>query len=119
VRAFRKRYVLFQLYTEGDRIEGRHIADAIRHNLMMLFGELAVADSRLYVHSFDEETGRGILLVNERVLDRALAAASLIKSIGSVNVSFSPIRTSGTIKALQRKSKKPSSESRSAHLHSE
>lgn len=107
MRSYRKRHVLFRLHSDG-KVTDREIAAAIRESVMSLFGELVVADSRLYIHSFDEATGTGILQVNGAFLEEVLAAAALIESIGPSRVSFNPQRTSGTIRSLLKSTKSQS-----------
>ncbi len=68
-----------------------------------LYGEIAVADSRAYLHTYNEETGAGILQVCETSLTKVLASAALIHKIGGTMVSFVPKKTSGTIRALLKK----------------
>ncbi len=104
MKTYRRRYVLFRLLSEDNgAIDDKQIADAIRHSLLSLFGEIIVAESRLYVQAFDNNTGFGVLQVSQQALEKTLAAAALIRSIGDVGVIFHPIRTSGTLRALLRK----------------
>ncbi|MCF2137243.1 MAG: hypothetical protein K9W43_08375 [Candidatus Thorarchaeota archaeon] len=103
MKPYRKRYVRFELVMEGDQVTDQQVVNAIRKNLMGLYGEIAVADSRVYLQDYDEETGQGVIQVNEQILERVLAAASLIYSIEATKISFIPKTTSGTIRALSKK----------------
>ncbi|MHA1771124.1 MAG: Rpp14/Pop5 family protein [Candidatus Thorarchaeota archaeon] len=103
MKIYRKRYVLFELVMQGSQVTEQQLVNAIRKNLMGLYGEITVADSRVYLQDYNEETGQGVIQVNEQLLEKVLAAASLIHTIESTKISFIPKRTSGTIRALSKK----------------
>ncbi len=103
MKQYRRRYVYFELVVQGKPVTDQQLVNAIRKSLMKLYGEVAVADSRIFLQRYDEVSGTGVLQVNERVLERALAASALVYEIDSSRVSFVPKKTSGTIRALTRK----------------
>jgi RNase P/RNase MRP subunit POP5 len=96
----RRRYVLFILHSERGSIEEKHLIQAIRRSVLTLFGEAALADSKLYLSKYDSESGRGVLHCALRTLDQVLASVALIAAVDDISVSFQPLRTSGTLKGL-------------------
>jgi len=102
MRKLRRRYVLFRLHREGPGIDVHQLSAAIRKNFLSLFGEVSVADSRLFIGMYNDDEDTGILQCNAESLDKLLASAALITAIGNTQVSFEPKRASGTLKGLQR-----------------
>lgn len=98
----RKRYVLFQLFTQGPPVDDKQLIRAIRESLLLLYGEVIVADSRIFLNEFDMTTGIGIIQCNAALLTKVLTSASIISKIDGTQVSFAPKRTSGTLKSLGR-----------------
>ncbi|MHA1906410.1 MAG: Rpp14/Pop5 family protein [Candidatus Thorarchaeota archaeon] len=100
----RKRYLLFKVHRDGPSFTSKQLGTAIWKNLLSLFGEITISDTRLFVNEYDEDTGIGFLQCNLTQLENVITAAALIESINSTKISFEPKKTSGTIKALHRKS---------------
>ncbi|MHA1961781.1 MAG: Rpp14/Pop5 family protein [Candidatus Thorarchaeota archaeon] len=100
MKRIRRRYVRFCLFQDGKRIGEKQLATAIRNSMLSLFGEITVGDSRFFLTDYDSESGIGILQCSGHILERTLAAASLIGTIAGTKVSFHPMKTSGTIKGL-------------------
>ena len=98
----RKRYVLFQLFTQGLPVDDKQLIRAIRESLLLLYGEVSVADSRIFLNEFDASTGIGVIQCNANSLAQVLTSASIISKIGETQVSFAPKKTSGTLKGLGR-----------------
>lgn len=99
----RRRYMSFHLHRDGPIIDDeKQLSNAIWNNLLSLYGEISAADSKLYLVSFDCETGKGVLQCTLSSLEKVITSAVLIGSIGKSLVSFEPKRTSGTIKGLSR-----------------
>ncbi len=99
----RRRYLSFHLHSDGPTIDDeKQLSNAIWKNLLSLYGEISAADSKLYLVSFDQEKGEGVLQCTLSSLEKVITSAVLIGSIGKSLVSFEPKRTSGTIKALRR-----------------
>jgi RNase P/RNase MRP subunit POP5 len=98
----RRRYVLFRVHREGPPIDEHQLSAAIRKSFLSLFGEVSVADSRLFIGKYNEDEGTGILQCNAESLDRLVASAALITVIDGTQVSFEPKRASGTLKGLER-----------------
>ena len=98
----RKRYVLFQLLIQGAPLDEKQLIRAIRESLLSLYGEVSVADSRIYLNEFDITTGVGIIQCNAVSLSQVITSAALIGNIDDTYISFAPIKTSGTLKGLGR-----------------
>lgn len=102
VRSVRKRYIRFQLVCDGPPLLTKDLAFAIRKMLLSLYGEIVVADSRLFLTKYDEESCEGILECDSRVIDYVMTAMALLYLIDSTKVSVRFIRISGTIKGVQK-----------------
>ena len=98
----RKRYVLFTIHQDGPSFSDKQLAATIWSNLLSLYGEIGIADCKLYINEYDEKTGIGYLQCNASKLEFVITAASLIKTVNDTKISFQPTKTSGTIKALGR-----------------
>jgi RNase P/RNase MRP subunit POP5 len=83
-------------------VDDRQLIQAIRESLLSLYGEVSVADSRIYLNEFDPDTGVGIIQCNAASLAQVLTSASIISTINDTRVSFAPKTTTGTLKSLGR-----------------
>ncbi|MGY5876031.1 MAG: Rpp14/Pop5 family protein [Candidatus Thorarchaeota archaeon] len=101
MKAERKRYVQFKLHSEGGVIDEKRLTLAIRKSLLSLYGEIALADSKLFLNEFNPKTGIGIMQCTLPTLERVIASAALIGRIDDIAISFQPLKTSGTIKGLK------------------
>jgi RNase P/RNase MRP subunit POP5 len=102
MRKNRRRYLSFHLHSEDFTLDDKQVGMAIWQSLLSLYGEVSAADSKLYLMEFDKKRGTGILQCSASSLNRVITAAVLIGSIGKRLVSFEPMKTSGTIRALKR-----------------
>jgi len=100
VRKTRRRYLLFTLHFEGAPVSEKKLVNAVRKNLLSLYGEIAVADSKLFLNKYDEESGVGILQCTESMLESVTAAAALLGVVDKTKVSFEPRKASGTMRSL-------------------
>ena len=98
----RKRYILFQIHLDGPPITEKQLGTALWKNLLSLYGEVGIADCKLYINEYDPKTGIGFLQCNASKLEYIIAAAALLNIIDQTKISFQPKKTSGTIKALGR-----------------
>ncbi|MFO7835229.1 MAG: Rpp14/Pop5 family protein [Candidatus Thorarchaeota archaeon] len=97
----RKRYLLFRLHGE-ESITRKELSQKIWKNLLSIYGETTAADSRFYLNEFHNKLGIGVLQCDERILTKIITAASLIDAIDENLVAFQPLKTSGTLKALEK-----------------
>ncbi len=86
----------------GPAISGKQLSSAIRSSMHSIYGEVAVADSRFFLSDYDEASGDGILQCSAGLLEKVITSAVLLSSVESTQVSFEPLKTSGTIRALKR-----------------
>jgi len=100
VKKTRKRYLRFILHKDGAEITEKQLSNAIWSSLLSLYGEICTADSKFYLNSYDAKKGIGILQCNAAALEKVIASAVMISSIGNTHVSFEPRKTSGTIRGL-------------------
>ena len=103
MKGSRRRYLSFNLYSERPELDDKKLGTAIWKSMLSLFGEVATADSKLYIVEYSEESGHGILQCTTSALDKVILSAVLIGTIGDSLVSFEPVKVSGTIKSLKRK----------------
>jgi RNase P/RNase MRP subunit POP5 len=103
MKSRRKRYVRFCLHMDGPPVSDKRLASAMRMSLLSIYGEVEVADSRFFLNEYDESSGIGILQCNAASLDNVITSAVLLSSIDGTSVSFEPKKTSGTIKALKKR----------------
>jgi len=99
----RKRYVRFRLHMDGPPVNDKQLASAVRMSLLSIYGEVEVADSRFFLNEYDERSGLGILQCSATSLDNVITSAVLLSSIERTSVSFEPTKTSGTIRALKKR----------------
>ncbi|TXT56953.1 MAG: hypothetical protein BAJATHORv1_20551 [Candidatus Thorarchaeota archaeon] len=103
MKTSRRRHILFRIHSSGDIPQGDIIIQILRENLLSLFGEIVVADSKLYLEEFDDAKGRGVIQCDAKTMKEVLAAAAMMYEIGKNKVSFEPVKTSGTLKTLKPK----------------
>ena len=101
MKEYKRRYVRFQLHSDST-VDERELLQELRRSLLSVYGEILLADSRLYVSEYDSESGIGIVQCSLQTLEQVLAAAVLIGSINDTKVSFHPLKTSGTIRGVKK-----------------
>ncbi len=99
----RKRYTYFKIHRDGPSIDERQLSNAIWKNMLSLYGEIIVSETRFFLNEYDEEKGTGYFQCNAARLQEVVSAAVLLECIEKTQVSVEPIKTSGTIKALLKK----------------
>jgi len=103
LKSRRKRYVRFRLHTDGPPVDEKQLASAVRMSLLSIYGEVEVADSRFFLNEYDVKSGLGILQCSAGSLDNLITSAVLLSSIDGTSVSFEPKKTSGTIRAVKKR----------------
>ncbi|TFF92001.1 hypothetical protein EU545_02300 [Candidatus Thorarchaeota archaeon] len=101
MRMEKKRHLLFKLHRSGPPVTERRLVSAIRSSLHTLYGEVCVAASKLYLDQYNPENGEGILQCNLGNLNQVVAAACLLTRIAKTDVSFQPLKLSGTLRGLK------------------
>ncbi|GBE56647.1 MAG TPA: ribonuclease P protein component 2 [Euryarchaeota archaeon] len=97
-----KRYIAFKVNIEGP-IKTQEAVKTILREATGFFGENTASRFGLWLTEFDEEKKQGILSCNRKYKGEAVAALTLIGSVGGSDASFQVLGVSGTIKALKRK----------------
>ncbi len=97
----KKRHLLFKLHGSGPQVTERQLVSAIRGSLHTLYGEVYVATSKLYLDEYNPENGKGILQCNLESLNQVVASACMLNRIGKTDVSFQPLRLSGSLRSLK------------------
>ncbi|TFG10011.1 hypothetical protein EU538_03340 [Candidatus Thorarchaeota archaeon] len=100
----KKRHLLFKLHRLGPPVIERHLVSAIRSSLHTLYGEVCVATSKLYLDEYDSTNGEGILQCNLENLNEVVAAACMLSRIEETEVSFQPLKLSGSLRSLKQTS---------------
>jgi len=101
VRTDRRRYLLFQTYSEGGRFRRGELYRAIQNSLTQLFGAYGLSQANLSLLEYDEEKGVGILRCSHRQIDAVKAALVYLQELEGKPATFRTIRTSGTLKSLK------------------
>lgn len=101
VKIERQRYILFQILREEDfQIDQHEILKSIWQSIWRYFGMRGANKTGLWLLELDENYG--IIRCSNSTKEIVLAALALIKQIKDINIIFSPIKTSGTIKAIKK-----------------
>ncbi len=101
MKEYKRRYVRFQLHSDNV-VDEKALLQEFRKSLISVYGEIGLADSRLYISEYDSESGIGIVQCALHTLEQVLGAAVLIYSINGTQVSFQPLKTSGTIRGVKK-----------------
>ena len=99
----RKRYTYFKIHQKGPAIDDRQLSNAIWKNMLSLYGEILVSETRFFLNEYDAEKGTGYFQCNAARSQEVISAAVLLESVEKTSISLEPIKTSGTIKALLKK----------------
>ena len=97
----RRRYVRFEVHSVSP-VDEMELTKSIRKNILFLHGEVALADARFYVNEYDTDTATGVFHCTLKLLEKVIAAAVLVYSVGNQKVSIQPLKTSGTIKGAKK-----------------
>ncbi|MBW2984391.1 hypothetical protein KY361_04705 [Candidatus Woesearchaeota archaeon] len=100
----KKRYVAFEVLSK-DKMDIDSIKRAIETSLKEYAGLLGVSKANLYVlkDKFNQEKNRGILRVNNRMLEHLKASLALIKEIEGKKAVIHAVGVSGILKKAEKK----------------
>ncbi len=100
----KKRYVAFEVLSK-DKMDIDSIKKAIEDSLKEYTGLLGLSKSNLYVlkDKWNSEKQRGILRVNNKMLEQLKASFSLIKEIKGNKVVINSVGVSGILKKCENK----------------
>lgn len=95
----KKRYLLFEVISPV-KFSAEEVKSAVEDGLKCFLGELGMAKAGAIFISekWDPARQRGLLRVSHKMVDEAIAALILIKSIKNKEVIFRSIKVTGTVK---------------------
>ncbi|MFX1337126.1 MAG: Rpp14/Pop5 family protein [Promethearchaeota archaeon] len=100
VKIEKQRYILFQILKEEDfQIDQQEILKSIWQSIWRYFGMREANKTGLWLLELGENYG--IIRCSNSTKEIILTALTLIKEIKGKKLIFSPIKTSGTIKAIK------------------
>ena len=101
VKIERQRYILFQIIREEDfQIDQQEFLKSIWQSIWRYFGMKEANKIGLWLLELDENFG--IIRCSDGTKEIVLTALALIKEVKGKRVILSPIKTSGTIKAIKK-----------------
>jgi RNase P/RNase MRP subunit POP5 len=98
--AMKKRYIEFQYIGSEATIEG--VKNQMMDLAQKFFGELGLSEAALKIVEYDENKKIGILRCQRDYLKRVLGFLALADSLNGVAVRFIALRSSGTLKSLDK-----------------
>lgn len=101
VRGERRRYLIFQILSEG-RFDERAVEEAIKRGIITLYGVKGLSQANPQLIEYDMEGKRGILRCSHTQLRQVRASLAYITSLEGFSASIHVRRTSGTLRALRR-----------------
>lgn len=104
VRRERQRYIIFKIIkNKEDQFNQEIFIKELWNNIWTYFGLREANKIGLWVLDWNLEMDYGILRCSHESKEIIISALTLIKEIEGERVIFSPIKTSGTIRALKNK----------------
>ena len=104
LKRVKRRYLALEIESDGSFSSGAFM-DAVWASVLKLYGEYGASRTGLSLISFDMEKKFAVVRVAHLGLEMVRAALAAMTRIGDKPVVVHVLRVSGTIKALQQKSK--------------
>lgn len=104
VRGTRRRYLMFQIFSEG-RFEERIVEEAIMRGIITLYGVKGLSQANPQLVEYDMEGKEGVLRCSHTQLRQVKASLAYITSLEGLPTSIHIRRVSGTLRALRRRAK--------------
>ena len=100
----RRRYIAFQVFSEGKFII-QDLINSIWHSLLNLLGELGASQADIWIARdiYDEAKQIGIIRCSHDNVEQVRTALALIERIGDIRVVVKVLGISGSIKATKMK----------------
>ena len=100
----RRRYIAFQVFSEGKFIT-QDLINSIWHSLLNLLGELGASQADIWIARdiYDESKQIGIIRCSHDNVEQVRTALALMERIGDIRVVVKVLGISGTIKATKMK----------------
>lgn len=101
-RGMRRRYLIFQIFSERG-FEEREVEEAIMRGILTLYGMKGLSQANPQLIEYDAEEKRGILRCSHTQLRQVRASLAYITSLEGLPVSINVRRVSGTLRALRKR----------------
>jgi len=99
-RSLKKRYILFEF--EGPELDENSLKHGLYKEALRFFGELGLSYAALKLISYDPKKKKGILRCERDYMDKVLGFLALLSSFDGSEARFITVRSSGTLKSLER-----------------
>ena len=97
-----KRYVVFYVVSEDQKINAKDLEEAIRSAVKELLGSLWLDISNPRVIIYLEESNEGIISTNRAGYKAVIASLPLVKRVNGKKVLIVPKRTTGSLKKAKK-----------------
>ena len=102
-KLIRQRYVLFKIIKEKDCDFGKQdFLNAIWRSIWRYFGIFKSSKVGLWLVKMDMQKEFGIIRCTNKTKEEIISALTLVREINQKRVIFSPVKTSGTIKSIEK-----------------
>ena len=99
----RQRYILFKIFKKNDSIlDQKSILKAIWQSIWRYFGLKEANKIGLWLVELDLKNNYGIIRCSHLTKEVIISALTLITEIADQKIILSPVKTSGTIKSLDK-----------------
>lgn len=98
----KKRYILFELISEG-KIAEKDLGNKLWENFLSLFGEEGCAKRRIWFIKFDEKRKAGIVRCGHKYVEDLKIAILFLKNVKGTAVIPKILSVSGSLKKLKGK----------------
>lgn len=101
----KKRYLVFEIISENKIDNLNDISDSILGSCQKFFGEMGMAKAGLLMlnDKYNKEKQKGIIKVDNKMVDNLKAALCFVKEIGDKKVIVKSVGVSGILKKAQEK----------------
>ncbi|MCY0883105.1 MAG: ribonuclease P [Acidianus infernus] len=97
-----KRYIVFYIISEDQKISQKNIEEAIRSAVKELLGSMWLEISNPRVIIYLNESNEGIISTNRAGYKAVIASLPLVKAVDGKKVLIVPKRTTGSLKKAKR-----------------
>ncbi|MFP3217180.1 Rpp14/Pop5 family protein [Acidianus sp.] len=97
-----KRYIVFYIISEDQKISPKNVEDAIRSAVKELLGSMWLEISNPRVIIYLNDSNEGIISTNRAGYKAVIASLPLVKAVDGKKVLIVPKRTTGSLKKAKR-----------------
>jgi ribonuclease P/MRP protein subunit POP5 len=97
-----KRYIIFYIISEDQKISPKNVEDAIRSAVKELLGSMWLEISNPRVIIYLNDSNEGIISTNRAGYKAVIASLPLVKAVDGKKVLIVPKRTTGSLKKAKR-----------------